>query len=146
MIARSVPHRVLTDRRCLRVRLDGTPCSTTGARHGGLTHDREDKSNTYHSDVEQIPDICRVEDRSGITPLTQLVIEESREPDVKEDLGHTYLIRIPFHEHRIVQKEKGNKKDNFEALEVPGDSKTREGIGRCLVIKTGLLLRINSEF
>lgn len=113
---------------------------------GRLTHNSEYKSNTDHSNVKKVPDICRIKDRSGITPLAQLVVEESRKPDVEQDLRHADLCRVPFHQHRIVQEEKGNEEDNLEALEVSRDSKTRKRVGCVFVIETGLFLRVNLEF
>lgn len=113
---------------------------------GRLTHNCEYKSNTDHCNVKEIPDIRRIKDGSGIAPLTQLVVEESRKPDVEQDLGYADLLRVPLHQHRIVEEEKGNEKDNLEALEVSGDSKTRKGVGCVFVIETGLLLRVNLEF
>lgn len=113
---------------------------------GELTHDGENKPYAYHGDVEQVPDIRRVEDGSGIAPLTQLVVEEGREPDVEEDFGRANLGGVPLHKHRVVQEEKGHEEDDLKALEVSGNSKTRKRVGCCLVVETGPLLRVNREF
>lgn len=117
-----MPHHALTGRQSLSVGLDERYASTTGARRGRLTHNREDESDTYHSDVEQIPNIRRIEDGSSIAPLTQLVVKEGREPYVEEDLGQTDLCRITFHKHRIVKEEERHEENNLKGLEVSGDT------------------------
>lgn len=116
-----------------------------GVEYAKLTHDREDDANTYHGHVEEIPDIRCVKDGSGIAPLAQLIVSKGCEPDVEQDLRHADSVRVPFHKDGVVEVEEASEEDDLEGLKIPGNSKTRKWIRRCLVVETRFLDRVNGQ-